>query len=205
MANIQIPKKRTINIKLMVYKFRIISDEVENFKREIEIDSDATFIELHKAILDSVGYPDDQMTSFFICNEKWIKEVEITREEMGGMSEEESYTMADTVIGDLVEEEKQKLMYLFDPLGDRAFYMELNKIEFHKNIDSAVCTRSIGDAPVQTLDFEELMSKNPVTAGNDEEYNEDFYGSDDFDDDDIDPSGFNMGGACEMSSIDDLY
>ena len=93
----------------MVYKFRLLSDEVDDFRRDIEIDSDATFIELHKAILESVGYPDDQMTSFFICNEKWIKEIEITREDMGSMSEEENYIMDETVIGDLVEEEKQKL------------------------------------------------------------------------------------------------
>ena len=53
----------------MVYKFRLLSDEVENFRRDIEIDADATFIELHNAILESVNYPDDQMTSFFICSE----------------------------------------------------------------------------------------------------------------------------------------
>ena len=70
----------------MVYKFRLLSDEVENFRRDIEIDSDATFLDLHNAILASAGYPDDQMTSFFICNDKWIKEKEITREDMGGMS-----------------------------------------------------------------------------------------------------------------------
>ncbi len=188
----------------MVYKFRLLSDEADNFRRDIEIDSDATFFELHKAILESAGYPDDQMTSFFICNEKWIKEVEITREDMGGMSEDESYTMEETVIGDLVEEEKQKLMYVFDPLGDRVFYMELSKIEYHKNISAPVCTRSVGDAPAQTLDFEELMSKNPVAAS-DDEFSEDFYGSDGYNDDDIDPSGYDMGGASEMSSIDDLY
>ena len=114
----------------MIYKFRLLSDEVEDFRRDIEIDSDATFIELHNAILQSVNYPDDQMTSFFICNDRWIKEIEITREDMGSMSEEDNYIMADTVIGDLVEEEKQKLLYVFDPLGDRVFYMELSKIEF---------------------------------------------------------------------------
>lgn len=188
----------------MVYKFRFLSDEVEDFRRDIEIDSDATFFELHKAILESTGYPDDQMTSFFICNDQWIKEIEITREDMGGMSEEENYIMEETRIGDLVEEAKQKLMYLFDPLGDRVFYIELSKIEYHKNLDEAVCTRSVGDAPPQTLDFEELMSKNPV-VGSDDEFSEDFYGSDDYNDDDIDPDGFNMGDASEISSIDDLY
>ena len=114
----------------MIYKFRLLSDEVEDFRRDIEIDSDATFIELHNAILQSVNYPDDQMTSFFICNDRWIKEIEITREDMGSMSEEDNYIMADTVIGDLDEEENQKLLYVFDPLGDRVFYMELSKIEF---------------------------------------------------------------------------
>ena len=173
----------------MVYKFRLLSDEVDDFRRDIEIDSDATFIELHKAILESVGYPDDQMTSFFICNEKWIKE---------------NYIMDETVIGDLVEEEKQKLMYVFDPLADRVFYMELSKIEFGKDIDTPVCTRSVGEAPAQTLNFEELMSKNPVVAASDE-FSEDFYGSDEYNDEDLDPEGFDMGNVSDMSSIDDLY
>ncbi len=30
----------------MIYKFRIVSDEVDNFKREIAIDADATFLSL---------------------------------------------------------------------------------------------------------------------------------------------------------------
>ena len=188
----------------MVYKFRLLSDEVDDFRRDIEIDSDATFIELHKAILESVGYPDDQMTSFFICNEKWIKEIEITREDMGSMSEEENYIMDETVIGDLVEEEKQKLMYVFDPLADRVFYMELSKSELGKDIDAPVCTRSVGDAPAQMLDREELMSKNPVSTAGDE-FSEDFYGSDEYNDDALDPDGFDMGNVSDMSSIDDLY
>ena len=34
----------------MVYKFRIISDEVDDFLREIQIDSEASFYDLHEAI-----------------------------------------------------------------------------------------------------------------------------------------------------------
>lgn len=188
----------------MVYKFRLLSDEVEDFRRDIEIDSDATFLDLHKAILESVNYPDDQMTSFFICNDKWIKEVEITREEMDSMSEEDSYVMEECVLGDLVEDEKQKLMYVFDPLGDRVFYMELSKIEFGKSCDAATCVKSTGDAPKQTLNFDELMSKEVAGAANDD-IDEDFYGSDSYNDDDIDEEGFGIGGIEDISSIDDLY
>ena len=188
----------------MVYKFRLLSDEVENFRRDIEIDSEATFLELHKAILDSVNYPDDQMTSFFICNERWVKEMEITLEDMGRMSEDESYVMAETVIGDIIEEEKQKLTYVFDPLGDRMFYMELSKIEFGKDIDQPVCTKSVGDAPVQMLNFDELMNKAPIVEASDD-FNEDFYGSDSYNEDDLDPEGYGIGDIADMSSIDDLY
>lgn len=189
----------------MVYKFRLLSDEVENFRRDIEIDSEATFLDFHKAILEAVNYPDDQMTSFFICNDNWIKEVEITREDMGGMSEEENYVMEETVIGDIVEEEKQKLMYVFDPLGDRAFFMELSKIEFGKSADEAVCVKSTGDAPAQMLDINELLSSNTTTTAASEDFNEDFYGSDDYNEDDIDLDGYDINNIADMSSIDDLY
>ena len=189
----------------MVYKFRLLSDEVEDFRRDIEIDSDATFFDLHKAILESVNYPDDQMTSFFICNDNWVKLVEITREDMGGMSEEENNVMEETVIGDVIEDEKQRLVYVFDPLGDRVFYMELSKIEFGKDIDKAVCVKSTGNAPEQTLNFDELMKKSPIATGDSDDFNEDFYGSDSYDEDDLDPDGYGIGDIADISSIDDIY
>ena len=40
----------------MVYKFLILSDEVDHFAREIEIDSEATFLELNDAILGSADF-----------------------------------------------------------------------------------------------------------------------------------------------------
>lgn len=185
----------------MVYKFRLLSDEIDNFRRDIEIDSDATFHELHKAILESVGYPDDQMTSFFICNDNWIKETEITLEDMGSRSDEDNYVMRNTIIGDLVEEEKQHLMYVFDPLGDRMFFMELSKIEFGKEIENARCVKSTGEAPEQLLDFDQLINKGNTNSTDD--FDEDFYGSDEYDDEDLD--GLDLGNIAETSSIDDLY
>ena len=37
----------------MVFRFLILSDEVDDFKREIKIDSEATFLDLYNAIMDS--------------------------------------------------------------------------------------------------------------------------------------------------------
>ena len=53
----------------MLFRFLILSDEADDFKREIKIDSESTFLDLQNAILDSVGYTKDQMTSFFICDD----------------------------------------------------------------------------------------------------------------------------------------
>ncbi len=140
----------------MVYKFVIISDEVEDFKRVIKIDSDATFKELNEAILDSVGYTHDQMTSFFICESDWEKLTEITLVDMGKDSDEDIWLMDTTRISDLVEDEGQRLMFVFDYLTDRAFFMELRETIFGEDLDTPVCTKKVGDAPAQMVDFEEI-------------------------------------------------
>ena len=66
----------------MVYKFTILSDEVDTFVRIITIDSEANFFDLHNAILDSVNFEKNQMTTFFICSDNWEKGQEVTLVEM---------------------------------------------------------------------------------------------------------------------------
>ena len=68
------------------------------------------------------------MTSFFICDDDWEKETEITLEDMGsGSSEEDTYIMRETPLSELLEDEKQKMIYVFDPLAERVFFIELQK------------------------------------------------------------------------------
>ena len=87
----------------MIFNFRIVSDEVDNFKREIKIDADATFLDLKNAICESVDYDKNQMSSFFICDDSWEKEKEITLEDMGSDSDQDVYLMDNTVLSDLIE------------------------------------------------------------------------------------------------------
>ena len=180
----------------MVYRFTIISDEVDNFRREIQINSDATFLDLHNAILKSVGYPNDQMTSFFICDDNWEKETEITLEDMGTSSDMDSWIMEETPLEELLEDEKQHMLYIFDPLADRAFFMELSEIITGKSLDEAVCTKTMGEAPQHVLDFDQLMATQ-VTTGLDDSFSDD----EDFDLDEIDPDGFEMGTAEDFENM----
>ena len=110
----------------MIYRRTLISDEAEGFLREIQIDPEATFYDFHEAIIKSVGYTDDQITSFFVCDDDWEKEKEITLEEMDDNPEVDSWVMRDTHINELVEDEKQKLVYVFDILTERCFFIEFS-------------------------------------------------------------------------------
>ena len=186
----------------MVFKFRIISDEVDNFSREIEIDSEATFLDLQNAILDSVGYTKDQMTSFFLCDDDWNKETEITLIEMDSSSDVDIYLMEKARLEELLEEEKQKLVLVFDYLTDRCFFMELNAIVTGEHLAEAKCVGSKGDAPVQVLPLEDFEAKQVTSSLL---LDDDFYGDSEFDMDEIDKDGFE--GFCpgEENAFDDRF
>ncbi|MBR5298218.1 MAG: hypothetical protein IKU29_10195 [Parabacteroides sp.] len=186
----------------MVFRFLILSDEVEDFKREIQIDSEATFLELYEAIVDSVGYTKDQICSFFICEDDWSKTTEITLIEMDTTSEVDSYIMEDTRLEELLEDEHQKLLFVFDYMTERSFFMELREIITGKNLEKAICTKSRGEAPVQLISFDEIDAKTLTT-----EIGEDFYGDSEYDLDEIDKEGFDGFGDSMMENPydDDRY
>lgn len=169
----------------MLFRFLILSDEVDDFKREIKIDSEATFLDLHNAILDSVDYTKDQMCSFFICDDDWSKKTEITLVEMDTSSEVDNYIMEDTTLEELLEDEHQKLLYVFDYMTERAFFMELREIVPGKDIDQPICSKSIGIPPTQIVSFDEFETKTTST-----EIGEDFYGDSEYDIDELDKEGF---------------
>ncbi|WP_165155150.1 hypothetical protein [Parabacteroides sp. ZJ-118] len=179
----------------MLFRFLILSDEADNFKREIKIDSEATFLDLQNAILDSVGYTKDQMTSFFICDDDWSKKTEITLVEMDTSSEEDSYVMADTQLEELLEDERQKLLFVFDYMTERAFFMELREIVPGKNLDAPICSKSTGTPPAQMISLDEFETRNNGT-----DVGEDFYGDSEYDIDELDKSGFDGLGEGPMDN-----
>ena len=187
-------------VTTMIYRFTIISDEVDDFVREIQIDPEATFFDLHEAILKAANYTNDQMTSFFICDDDWEKEKEITLEEMDNNPEMDSWIMKETRLNELIEDEKQKLLYVFDYMTERCFFIELSEIITGKEIKGAKCTKKSGEAPKQTFDFEEMAA-----GGGSLDLDENFYGDQDFDMEDFDAEGFdvNDGAAGGGSSYDE--
>ena len=72
--------------------------------------------------------------------------------------------MRDTHINELVEDEKQKLVYVFDIMTERCFFIELSEIITGKHIKGAKCTKKQGDAPKQLMDFNEFEAKTNAAA-----------------------------------------
>lgn len=148
----------------MVYKFRIVSDEVNNFKREITIDASATFEDLKNAICNSVGYDKNQLCSFFLCNDGWEKEREVTMEDMGSDSDVDVWLMDDCTLEDMIEDEGQKLLFVFDYMTDRAFFMEMKEMVPGRTLKDPVCSLSLGQAPAQMVDLDEFDAKTDAKA-----------------------------------------
>lgn len=185
----------------MIYRIKLISEEVDGFVREIKIDSEASFLDLNNIILKACGYQDD-MTSFFLCNDEWEREQQITREDMGsGMYDDEAYAMATTRLSELIEEEGQKMEYIFDPFEERSFYLKVQEEITGEDLDEAIVSREKGEAPQQFhgLDTDDLVktltaAKTQATSA---ESDDDLYdpygiGGDTFNDDEFDSEAFEI-------------
>ncbi len=171
----------------MVYKFKLVSDEVSNFAREIEIDSESTFLQLRNAILESVDFSKDELDSFFLCEDDWTKQEEITLEDMGSSSDRDIWLMEETPVGELVEEEGQKLIFVFDYVTERSFFMELKEIIPGRSLVEPLCIMKKGKAPVQFVDLDEFEVKIDNAAVNQmkDDLDVDFYGDAEYSDDEL--------------------
>lgn len=175
----------------MIFNFRIVSDEVDNFKREIKIDTTATFLDLKNAICDSVGYDKTQMSSFFLCDRNWEKEKEITFEDMGSDPDQDVWLMDEAILGDFIEDEGQKLLYIFDYMTERTFFLEMTEIITGRSLKDPFCSLSLGQAPPEMIDLDEFDAKiDAKQQASLADLDEDFYGDEDYNPDEFEAEGF---------------
>ncbi|MDR1561899.1 MAG: hypothetical protein LBS54_02270 [Dysgonamonadaceae bacterium] len=146
----------------MVYRFIVLSDETEEFRRDIVIDGEASFFALNNAILESVGFTKSEITSFFLCNENWEKDTEVTLVEKNTSSDIDCFVMDSTRLDELIDEEDQRLLFVFEELTERAFMVELKEITYDDPPFDPLCVRSEGVPPKQFTDFEDFDTQSVV-------------------------------------------
>lgn len=185
----------------MTFKLTLFSQEKEDFVLEILADSDAKFSELHRLILDDCRYAEHPGQCFYICDEDCRVRHRISLTESEDTNYDEDIDlMSQTRLCDFLEDEGQRLIYVFDPDDKRFFLMELTENVFGKTMDKAVVNRRHGQAPSQMLfadepsfEAERSAEQSSSPAGDEaEEYAGDFYGDEGYEADELDFEGYEI-------------
>jgi len=143
----------------MIYLFRIISDENPDFFRDLVADTSDTFLDFHEILQKDLGYDPSQLASFFITNQQWEKQQEITLIDMMPDPGLSTSTMDQTTLGEHLHELNQRMIYVFDFFSNRAFFIELiESSDQTSSRDTPFVAHSKGEAPPQ-LALDRLLSE----------------------------------------------
>ena len=113
----------------MIYRFRIIldNDTEDDIFRDIEIRKTDTLEDLHNTITQSFGFDGTEMASFYISDDEWNQGEEISLFDMSeGINSVK--LMNETLLEDVVNDTKTKLIYVYDFLSMWTFLVELGEI-----------------------------------------------------------------------------
>jgi hypothetical protein len=103
----------------------MISGEDEVFLRDYELSYEMSLLDFHRFICADLGYDPMSMSSFFHSNERWEQQQEFTPMDMGNDAEGGPMAMESVTLGQLLRHSRERLIYVFDPLADRALFLEL--------------------------------------------------------------------------------
>ena len=173
----------------MIYLFRVVSDEDQNFYRDVVAEGSDTFLELHQVLQKNLGYDANQLASFFITNEMWEKQKEITLIDMMQDPELGTTTMDQVTLEEFLTEISQRMIYVYDFFAERAFFIELiETTDQNSPKETPFIGQGAGDPPPQlALDLlvDDDESKPEFEQDEDEQDNVRL--------DDLDPDMFNTG------------
>jgi hypothetical protein len=155
---------------MAVYKFKIVVEDNEDIYREIEILSSQTFEDFHIAIQEAFKFDKKHAASFFVSDDYWRKDQEITlRKEDLDLDAEEirkgvspKKLMDTTKIAKFIDSPRQRFVYVFDPAVKWTFCIELMKIlPDNPKGKYPSCVKSIGNPPKQYKHI--AMTKGEIT------------------------------------------
>ena len=111
---------------MRIYRFRVLIDHPSEAFRDIEIGSDQSFMDLHKAIKEAFGFIGQEMACFYVSDEEWGKGAEIPLADMGFAEEGTVPALMDQVyISDHIRSTYQRFIYAYDFLHMWMFMVEL--------------------------------------------------------------------------------
>jgi len=109
----------------MLYKLRVfLETDGEDVYRDIEIQDTATLEDLHNTIVQSFDFDGLEMASFYLTDEELNQGLEIP---LFNMEEEKKANnlMSNTLVKDVISQEKPNLLYVYDFLNMWRFLISL--------------------------------------------------------------------------------
>ncbi|NOY36322.1 MAG: plasmid pRiA4b ORF-3 family protein [Chlorobi bacterium] len=131
-----------------VYTFRLLYSGDDDFVRDFEVCAGQTLQDFHLAIQENLNYDISQMASFFLTDDTWEKGEEIPVINM--TDDPGTRTMRQFPLEDNNIEKLDRLLYVFDYLSNRGFFIELvHTGQSEKGMIYPRCIRSEGEPPAQ--------------------------------------------------------
>ena len=136
---------------MAIYKFKITFEDYDEVSREIEIKSNQTFEDFHRAIHQSIGFDGKANSSFYMSNDQWHKGKEITLNEVNIKDAAKTVLMEKSVLKNFIIDPHQKIYYIFNLEKPWTFYIQLMKITINEDpsLNYPLCIKSTGVAPKQ--------------------------------------------------------
>ena len=162
-----------------MYKIRIILDTNEDVIRTILFDADINLENLHRNIAKSFGFKGQEMASFYRTDSEWTQGEEIplfNMEESG-----EGISMETCILKDVLPQEDDKLIYVYDFLKMWTFYVDVIEISDEKRNDLPQCILTVGEIPDEAPEKEFVADKLDDGFGGKEDIDDEFTDYDSFD------------------------
>ena len=134
---------------MAIYRFKVSFEDYDDIERDIDIKSNQTFEDLHRAIHQSTGYNAELSSSFYVSSDQWIKSEEIAflpnqRKINNGVA-----TMENSKLSSFIDDPHQKFYYTYNFDRPFDFHVELVKILLNEEAGKTYpcVSRSQGEAP----------------------------------------------------------
>jgi hypothetical protein len=136
---------------MALYRFRITFEDYDDVIREIDVKSNQTFEDLHRAIHQSTGYNSEYPSSFYISNDQWTKGEEITYLPNQKRIDRGVALMDKVKLLSYIDDPHQKFYYTFNFDRPFDFHVELMKIILDEvpGVVYPAVIKSTGEAPKQ--------------------------------------------------------
>ncbi len=142
----------------MIYRIRIILDYKEDIIRDIEIEDNSTFEDLHYTIINYFNLDGKELAAFYISNDNWEQGEEIV---LDGFNENNQILMNKTNLKTIINKNQKKFIYVYDFLKLWTFFVEI--FEITKEKKDAIYPKNIfsnGNLPKEAPEKQFVAEEN---------------------------------------------